>query len=276
MNKLLRKSDLLLIVILSTTLVLVGCVTNKREKIQQRVPLIKKEIKINEKNAKALNIGKPEDTSKDNGKLNTITKVENTSNFNTSNIYIHYDELDKNKNVIFKSKSFLDVTLSPGEVAYIDMSHQKYATSASVTGYQYRVGGKIVIVNLNKDTIEIKDKNIEVDDSKTYEALAISDVKQVNESNEGNAYTVKIKNLLPKELGNVVLKVAELNESGEYIMINHIPFYEVLKPSEEENIDIISSSEADKVEIVGYSYDNPDEKVKVSIDLKSNQVEINK
>ena len=276
MNKLLRKSYLLLIVILSTTLVLVGCVTNKREKIQQRVPLIKKEIKINEKNAKALNIGKPEDTRKDNGKLNTITKVENTSNFNTSNIYIHYDEFDKNKNVIFKSKSFLDVTLSPGEVAYIDMYHQKYATSVLVTGYQYRVGGKIVIVNLNKDTIETKDKNIEVDNSKTYEALAISDVKQVNESKEGNAYTVKIKNILPKELGNVVLKVAELNESGEYIMINHIPFYEVLKPSEEDNIDIISSSKADKVEIVGYSYDNPDEKVKVSIDLKSNQVEINK
>ncbi|HBG4932127.1 TPA: hypothetical protein ACSREP_002615 [Clostridioides difficile] len=278
MNKIVKKSISLMIILTIFIFMLTACEKDEQPDSVDIQTEDKNEIKIDEGNAKVLNIGKSEIINIDEGdKVDTSTKVENNSTFNISNVELIYNEYDENKKIIsLDSKALLDMTLMPGKVAYIECGHKTFVKGVEVYAYEYEAEGKIVYVNLKENTINIRNNNIKLENSSQYEVLSTSELKKVNESNEGITYQVKVKNSSSKDLGNIILKTAEVNENGEYLTVNRVPSYKILKPSEETDIDILCSTKAKSVEIVGYTYDDIKEKANVDIDLKSHKVKIDK
>lgn len=278
MNKIVKKSISLMIILTIFIFMLTACEKDEQPDSVDIQTEDKNEIKIDEGNAKVLNIGKLEIINIDEGdKVDTSTKVENNSTFNISNVELIYNEYDENKKIISSdSKALLDMTLMPGKVAYIECGHKTFVKGVEVYAYEYEAEGKIVYVNLKENTINIRNNNIKLENSSQYEVLSTSELKKVNESNEGITYQVKVKNSSSKDLGNIILKTAEVNENGEYLTVNRVPSYKILKPSEETDIDILCSTKAKSVEIVGYTYDDIKEKANVDIDLKSHKVKIDK
>ncbi|MFQ4176090.1 UNVERIFIED_CONTAM: hypothetical protein C3P01_08765 [Clostridioides difficile] len=278
MNKIVKKSISLMIILTIFIFTLTACEKDEQPDSVDIQAEDKNEIKIDEGNAKVLNIGKSEIINIDEGdKVDTSTKVENNSTFNISNVELIYNEYDENKKIISSdSKALLDMTLMPGKVAYIECGHKTFVKGVEVYAYEYEAEGKIVYVNLKENTINIRNNNIKLENSSQYEVLSTSELKKVNESNEGITYQVKVKNSSSKDLGNIILKTAEVNENGEYLTVNRVPSYKILKPSEETDIDILCSTKAKSVEIVGYTYDDIKEKANVDIDLKSHKVKIDK
>ncbi|HBG7255405.1 hypothetical protein [Clostridioides difficile] len=278
MNKIVKKSISLMIILTIFIFTLTACEKDEQPDSVDIQAEDKNEIKIDEGNAKVLNIGKSEIINIDEGdKVDTSTKVENNSTFNISNVELIYNEYDENKKIISSdSKALLDMTLMPGKVAYIECGHKTFVKGVEVYAYEYEAEGKIVYVNLKENTINIRNNNIKLENSSQYEVLSTSELKKVNESNEGITYQVKVKNSSSKDLGNIILKTAEVNENGEYLTVNRVPSYKILKSSEETDIDILCSTKAKSVEIVGYTYDDIKEKANVDIDLKSHKVKIDK
>lgn len=278
MNKIVKKSISLMIILTIFIFMLTACEKDEQPDSVDIQTEDKNEIKIDEGNAKVLNIGKSEIINIDEGdKVDTSTKVENNSTFNISNVELIYNEYDENKKITSSdSKALLDMTLMPGKVAYIECGHKTFVKGVEVYAYEYEAEGKIVYVNLKENTINIRNNNIKLENSSQYEVLSTSELKKVNESNEGITYQVKVKNSSSKDLGNIILKTAEVNENGEYLTVNRVPSYKILKPSEETDIDILCSTKAKSVEIVGYTYDDIKEKANVDIDLKSHKVKIDK
>lgn len=273
MKKYMNKSCLIILI----NIILLTACTNNIDKNESEGSI--HNIEITENNAKALSIGNSEIVNiakGDNNKIDTSTKVENKSNFDISDIWLEYEEFDKDKNVIDQSESFLDITLNPRESAYIGFGHKEYTDSVKVIGYRYEAEGKEVIVNTKNNDIQIKEKRNKTEDSKEYEILLTSDIYKVNESEDGITYGVKVKNSSNKSLGNIILKIGELNEDGEYIMISHISAHSVLKPLEEVELEIITAPASNKIEILGYNYDDVKEKAIIDIDLKSHKATINK
>ena len=278
MNKIVKKSISLMIILTIFIFMLTACEKDEQPDSVDIQTEDKNEIKIDEGNAKVLNIGKSEIINIDEGdKVDTSTKVENNSTFNISNVELIYNEYVENKKIISSdSKALLDMTLMPGKVAYIECGHKTFVKGVEFYAYEYEAEGKIVYVNLKENTINIRNNNIKLENSSQYEVLSTSELKKVNESNEGITYQVKVKNSSSKDLGNIILKTAEVNENGEYLTVNRVPSYKILKPSEETDIDILCSTKAKSVEIVGYTYDDIKEKANVDIDLKSHKVKIDK
>lgn len=278
MNEIVKKSISLMIILTIFIFMLTACEKDEQPDSVDIQTEDKNEIKIDEGNAKVLNIGKSEIINIDEGdKVDTSTKVENNSTFNISNVELIYNEYDENKKIISSdSKALLDMTLMPGKVAYIECGHKTFVKGVEVYAYEYEAEGKIVYVNLKENTINIRNNNIKLENSSQYEVLSTSELKKVNESNEGITYQVKVKNSSSKDLGNIILKTVEVNENGEYLTVNRVPSYKILKPSEETDIDILCSTKAKSVEIVGYTYDDIKEKANVDIDLKSHKVKIDK
>lgn len=289
MNKIIKKSIFLMIILTIFVFTLTACekdeqsdsadiqVEDKENSTGIQVE-DKNEVKIDEENAKVLNIGKSEIINVDESdKVDTSTKIENNSTFNISNIELIYNEYDENKKIISSdSKALLDMTLMPGKVAYVECAHKTFTKSVEVYAYEYEAEGKIVYINLKENAIDIRNNNIKLENSSQYEVLSTSELKKVNESKEGITYQIKVKNSSSKDLGNIILKTAEVNENGEYLVVNRIPSYKILKASEETDIDILCSTKAKSVEIVGYTYDDIKEKANVDIDLKSHKVKIDK
>jgi|GEM_PF-1392299 len=246
--------------------------TNKKIEIKQDE---EDNIDIDKNNAEAINIEKIkfDDVDKDTtNKRLTRTKVENNSIFNLSNIKLVYSEYDRNGNLISTdSNAFLGITLRPGETAYVDLEHKEFANIIEITSYGYIAEGKRVSVNVRDSKIDIKKSKIVTENSKSYETLVLSDFKKLNDADEGNTYSLKIKNSSSKDLGNLILKVAEINENGDYINLEHIAYNSVLKASEEAEIDVISSKETTKLEVVGYIYNDADQNLNVDIDFKSHK-----
>ncbi|KPI50416.1 hypothetical protein KW95_09220 [Clostridioides difficile] len=289
MNKIIKKSIFLMIILTIFVFTLTACEKDEQpdstdiqsEDKEDSTGIQvedKNEVKIDEENAKVLNIGKSEIINVDEGdKVDTSTKIENNSTFNISNIELVYNEYDENKKIISSdSKALLDMTLMPGKVAYVECAHKTFTKSVEVYAYEYEAEGKIVYINLKENDINIRNNNIKLENSSQYEVLSTSELKKVNESKEGITYQIKVKNSSSKDLGNIILKTAEVNENGEYLVVNRIPSYKILKASEETDIDILCSTKAKSVEIVGYTYDDIKEKANVDIDLKSHKVKIDK
>lgn len=272
MRKILKRSYFLVIILLFNIIILIGCENDNtdRKNNDRYIP----SIEINKNNAKVVSIMNTEITNISNiDKNDTVTKIENKSNFYISNIWLEYEELDKNNNMISNSETFLALTLAPGESSSVVFPHKEYSKSIKVISYGYQAEDKDITVNLKKDDVEIKDNEEQIENSKGYEVLTISDIYQEDDSKD--TYKVKVKNLSQKNLGNIALKIGELKD-GEYIAVNHLPTYNILKTSEEIEIDIVSSTKADELIILGYSYDDIKEKANIDIDLKSHRAKINK
>ena len=274
MRKIFKRSYLLVIILLFNIIILTGCENDRTDRKNNDRYI--SSIEINKDNAKVISITNTEITNISNVDKNendTMTKIENNSNFYISNIWLGYEELDKNNNMISNSETFLDLTLAPGESSSVVFPHKEYSKSIKVISYGYQAEDKDIVVNLKKGDVEIKDNEEQIENSKEYEVLTISDIYQENDSKD--TYKVKVKNLSQKNLGNIALKIGELKD-GEYIAVNHLPTYNILKISEEIEIDIVASTKANELIILGYSYDDIKEKANIDIDLKSHRAKINK
>jgi len=248
-----------------------GSDTSKKIEIKQDE---EDNIKIDNNNAEAIDIEKVKFDNVDKDlaqKKLTKTKIENKSIFNTSNIKLVYSEYDKNGNLISSdSNAFLGITLLPGDTAYVELEHKEFA-NIEITSYSYTAEGRRVNVNLKNGKIDIKKASVITENSKSYETLVLSDFKKLNDAEDGNTYRLKVKNSSSKDLGNLILKVAELNENGDYINLEHIAYNSVLKASEETEIDVISSIDARKLKVVGYIYNDTDQNINVDIDFNSHK-----
>ncbi|MBS5787328.1 MAG: hypothetical protein KIC98_05425 [Clostridioides difficile] len=249
-----------------------GSDTSKKIEIKQDE---EDNIKIDNNNAEAIDIEKVKFDNVDKDlaqKKLTKTKIENKSIFNTSNIKLVYSEYDKNGNLISSdSNAFLGITLLPGDTAYVELEHKEFANIIEITSYSYTAEGRRVNVNLKNGKIDIKKASVITENSKSYETLVLSDFKKLNDAEDGNTYRLKVKNSSSKDLGNLILKVAELNENGDYINLEHIAYNSVLKASEETEIDVISSIDARKLKVVGYIYNDTDQNINVDIDFNSHK-----
>lgn len=271
MMKFIKKSYLLIATVTMISTSVIGC-ENKVENNN----LDDKVVNINEQNADALNILNKSIKNISQLEKNEIsTKVENISNIPISNIWIDYVELDKNKNIISNSQTFLDITLLPEEIVYISFPYKEYTETIDVISYGYESGDKDVSINLENKQIKIQGNNKLIKSSDLYEILVLSDISKKSESKDANTYSVNVKNSSKKDLGNISLKIGE-KKGGMFTGVNYLPAYEVLNASQEIELNITTSLDVDKVEIIGYSYDDIMEKANINIDLKSNIAKISK
>ena len=275
-DKYIKSKKLKIIIILVFVISLVGC--TQEDKVQNEAPDKKVQDNINHLN-KVLKIENLEiENIKSDLETKSIpqTKIQNISNSDISKITLVYEELDKNKNIIATSKNFIDITLNPQKIIHAQFSVQEYTKALNIIGYEYIEGENKVYVDLKEDKYNSQINNMKMEDSKQYEILSVSDPKKVSESKEGFTYKMKVKNLSLNDLGNITLKLVELNDNGEYMRITHATTSNVLKANEETEIEIVSLKDATSIKLVGYIYDDVNEKANIDIDVQAHKAKINK
>lgn len=255
---------------------IVGLVSCKSKDIYQANEEISKTVDVNNNNAKVLSI-KNIDTN--NGRnqseeLNLSKKVENISNFSVSNILINYEEINNKNSIVAKSQVFLDLTLNPNEATKISFFNDDKIKKINIVSYEYQTLDKEVLVDLKNDTVIINKNNLNLNESKSYEVLTTSDIYEVKSSDEVDTYGLNIKNTSKKELGNITVKIGQLDEDNDYIMVDSISSYNVLKPSEDLKMEIKTLEDTKSIELLGYSYDDIKEKANINIDLKLHKASI--
>ena len=139
-----------------------------------------------------------------------------------------------------------------------------------------------ILDNITSLLLSIKEKYailFEIDinnlkDSKEYEVLTTSEIYKVKNSNEIDTYALDIKNTSKKQLGNITVKIGQLDKDGTYIMVDSISLYNILKPSEDIKMEIKALDNTKSIELLGYSYDDIKEKANINIDLKLHKASI--
>lgn len=232
---------------------------------------------INSSNAKTLQIdnNKITNLSQRSGKDTTAkTKIKNISNLNISQIEIFYDELDKSGKVISDSKVDIDITLSPNDVMQVEFTPKDYTYSIEITGYTYITEDCNVLVNLKDNDSKVFKSEKYLENSKNYDVISISKGNKNKSKQEDLNFSIEIENISDKNLGNIILKVAEIDQNKEIVRIDHIIYNSILKP--EQSDEIISSLYDSKydIKILGYTYDDMENKSNVDIDLITNKVNI--
>lgn len=264
-----KTNKLLICTLLGLCISFVGCTNEDIKKNYQ-------DINLNDDNAKAIRIDKKDITnisSEENE--NITTKITNISDFYINNVWIGYEELSKGNKLISTSQIMLDMTLLPGETSSISFANKNDLDTIHIISYGYEAGNKDVFIDLKKNTIKIIENKNEVVDSDEYEVLAMSDISKVSSTKDINKYKLKIKNLSKNDLGNVAIKIGEMKD-GEYMYINHLSPYSVLKVNQEIELDITSSKDVEQLKVLGYSYDDMLQKANIDIDLKSHKAIIKK
>lgn len=232
---------------------------------------------INSSNAKTLQIdnNKITNLSKRSGKdTSAMTKIKNMSSLNISQIEIFYDELDKNDKVISNSKLYLDITLSPKDVMKIEFTPKDYTYSIEITGYAYIVEDCQVFVDLKDNDVKIIENEKYLQNSKTYDAISINKVQRDKLQQDDLNFTIEIENISDKNLGNIILKVAEIDQNKEIVKIDHIIYNSILKPEQKDEIVSSLYDSNYDIKIIGYTYDDMENKSNVDIDLITNKVNI--
>lgn len=250
---------LLFVFTIILVLILVNFVNNKLDK--------ELEYSISEEQAKVLEIENIKITNISNvvNKKYVTTKVKNKLDQTIFDIKINYTELDKNENKISANELMIEIPLNSNEKAVIAITPQSYTNTINIVGYSYKVGNCNVDVNLENDKIKItkiKDDNIKNGD---YEILALSDLKKIDDTN----YKLTIKNLSEKNLGNLVLKIAEINELKEYVNVKYVDYNSILQGKKETELLINSNRKEHTLEVIGYTYDDIKNKENIDVDLKS-------
>ena len=218
-------------------------------------------IDINNENAKVLSIKDVENNSDDSDNELKLSKViKNISDISIYNILITYEEINNKDNIVEKSQVFLDLTLNPNESSEISFFNDDEVKGINIVSYEYHTLDKEVMVNLK--------------DSKEYEVLTTSEIYKVKNSNEIDTYALDIKNTSKKQLGNITVKIGQLDKDGTYIMVDSISLYNILKPSEDIKMEIKALDNTKSIELLGYSYDDIKEKANINIDLKLHKASI--
>ena len=180
---------------------------------------------INKSNAKTLEIYDSKITNligRRNSDNTAVIKIKNASNFNISNIILYYDELDKNNKVISDAKTNIDMTLSADEVVQVQFTPKGFTDTIEITGYNYIVEDSSVNVDLKNNEIEIYENDKYLENSKNYEVMSINKINNKKYDKEDLTFVMKIKNTSQKNLGNIVLKIAEIDKNKEVVKIDHI------------------------------------------------------
>ena len=223
-------------------------------------------IDINNENAKVLSIKDVENNSDDELKLSKV--IKNISDISIYNILITYEEINNKDNIVEKSQVFLDLTLNPNESSEISFFNDDEVKGINIVSYEYHTLDKEVMVNLKDDTVAINKSSVDLKDSKEYEVLTTSEIYEVK------TYALDIKNTSKKQLGNITVKIGQLDKDGTYIMVDSISLYNILKPSEDINMEIKALDNTKSIELLGYSYDDIKEKANINIDLKLHKASI--
>lgn len=239
-----------------------------------------KEYNIDETQAKALEIENTKITniSDITNKKDVTTKIKNKSKEIVSNIKINYVEFDKNQNKLSTKKIPVEVSLKNEEKALISIVPESYTYTIDIVGYSYETKDYGVNVDLNEDEVAINEvdkkqqinKSEEVKEESNYKILDISDLKKIDDT----GYKLTIVNLSQKNLGNIILKVAEVNEDDEYVSVNNISCNSTLKAKQSTKIFLNSSDKNNTLEIIGYTYDDIENKNNIDVDLKSDDASI--
>ena len=229
-------------------------------------------IDINNENAKVLSIKDVENNSDDELKLSKV--IKNISDISIYNILITYEEINNKDNIVEKSQVFLDLTLNPNESSEISFFNDDEVKGINIVSYEYHTLDKEVMVNLKDDTVAINKSSVALKDSKEYEVLTTSEIYEVKNSSEIDTYALDIKNTSKKQLGNITVKIGQLDKDGTYIMVDSISLYNILKPSEDINMEIQALDNTKSIELLGYSYDDIKEKANINIDLKLHKASI--
>lgn len=229
-------------------------------------------IDINNENAKVLSIKDVENNSDDELKLSKV--IKNISDISIYNILITYEEINNKDNIVEKSQVFLDLTLNPNESSEISFFNDDEVKGINIVSYEYNTLDKEVMVNLKDDTVAINKSSVDLKDSKEYEVLTTSEIYEVKNSSEIDTYALDIKNTSKKQLGNITVKIGQLDKDGTYIMVDSISLYNILKPSEDINMEIKALDNTKSIELLGYSYDDIKEKANINIDLKLHKASI--
>ena len=235
-------------------------------------------IDINNENAKVLSIKDVENNSDDSddsdNELKLSKVIKNISDISIYNILITYEEINNKDNIVEKSQVFLDLTLNPNESSEISFFNDDEVKGINIVSYEYHTLDKEVMVNLKDDTVSINKSSVDLKDSKEYEVLTTSEIYKVKNSNEIDTYALDIKNTSKKQLGNITVKIGQLDKDGTYIMVDSISLYNILKPSEDIKMEIKALDNTKSIELLGYSYDDIKEKANINIDLKLHKASI--
>ena len=232
---------------------------------------------INKSNAKTLEIYDSKITNligRRNSDNTAVIKIKNASNFNISNIILYYDELDKNNKVISDAKTNIDMTLSADEVVQVQFTPKGFTDTIEITGYNYIVEDSSVNVDLKNNEIEIYENDKYLENSKNYEVMSINKINNKKHDKEDLTFVMKIKNTSRKNLGNIVLKIAEIDKNKEVVKIDHIIYNSILKPNDEAEIATSLYNSNYDVKILGYTYDDMENKSNIDIDLITHKVNI--
>ena len=232
---------------------------------------------INKSNAKTLEIYDSKITNligRRNSDNTAVIKIKNASNFNISNIILYYDELDKNNKVISDAKTNIDMTLSADEVVQVQFTPKGFTDTIEITGYNYIVEDSSVNVDLKNNEIEIYENDKYLENSKNYEVMSINKINNKKHDKEDLTFVMKIKNTSQKNLGNIVLKIAEIDKNKEVVKIDHIIYNSILKPNDEAEIATSLYNSNYDVKILGYTYDDMENKNNIDIDLITHKVNI--
>ena len=232
---------------------------------------------INKSNAKTLEIYDSKITNligRRNSDNTAVIKIKNASNFNISNIILYYDELDKNNKVISDAKTNIDMTLSADEVVQVQFTPKGFTDTIEITGYNYIAEDCSVNVDLKNNEIEIYENDKYLENSKNYEVMSINKINNKKHDKEDLTFVMKIKNTSQKNLGNIVLKIAEIDKNKEVVKIDHIIYNSILKPNDEAEIATSLYNSNYDVKILGYTYDDMENKSNIDIDLITHKVNI--
>lgn len=272
MNKLHKKVLFISILLIVNILILISC--NSKDIYDEES--LYYTTNINHENAKVLLIEDIKNNNDDNltNEINLYKVIKNVSNFSIYNILITYEEINNNNNISAKSQVFLDLTLNPNESSEISFFNDDKVKKINIVSYEYYTLDKEVKVNLKDNTVDINKSNLNLKDSKEYEVLTTSDIYKVKNSNEIDTYELDIKNTSRKQLGNITVKIGQLDKDGKYIMIDNISSYNILKPSENIKMEIKALDNTKSIELLGYSYDDVKEKANINIDLKLHKASI--
>jgi len=271
MNNIMKKS-ILLILILIVLIIGINIITSVKETKYSEYET----GTINSSNAKTLQIDNNKITNlsdRTGNDVTAMTKIKNISKLNLSQIVLYYDELDKNENIISQSKTDIDITLSPNDVMQVQFTPKDYTDSIEITGYTYIAEDCSVVVNLKDNETKTYENNKYLENSKNYDVMSISKGNTKSKKDDLN-FTIEIKNVSNKNLGNIVLKVAEIDKNKEIVKIDHIIYNSILKPEQQDKIVSSLYDSNYDIKILGYTYDDMENKSNVDIDLITNKVNI--
>ncbi|WP_419727288.1 hypothetical protein [Terrisporobacter petrolearius] len=271
MNNIMKKS-ILLILILIVLIIGVNIITSVKETKYSEYET----GTINSSNAKTLQIDNNKITNlsdRTGNDVTAMTKIKNISKLNLSQLVLFYDELDKNDKIISQSKTDIDITLSPNDVMQVQFTPKDYTDSIEITGYTYIAEDCSVVVNLKDNETKTYENNKYLENSKNYDVMSISKGNTKSKKDDLN-FTIEIKNVSNKNLGNIVLKVAEIDKNKEIVKIDHIIYNSILKPEQQDKIVSSLYDPNYDIKILGYTYDDMENKNNVDIDLITNKVNI--